>query len=265
MQELKCVVRANLAELLDLFSWGLEVFCRRDCRLILMGFRNFESPQRAAQLLYRLERRQWVRREGRGEEARFSVTTEGAKQRTILDPAAQWMTAWDGKWRLFTYDLPERRRTERVLLWRALHARKLGLLQRSVWVWPHAVDGMLQHILRATGIPECFCGFTSERLFLSTDEELVAACWDFAKINQCHQDYVESAPGFLESLKAARDLQQVARVAAVEGQTYHEAFTLDPLLPQTLWPREYQGPVVEQRHTRFRTEVCRRVQELAEK
>lgn len=265
MQELKRLARANLAELLDLFDWGLEVITRHDCLWILLGLHSYESDRSARQLIYRLERRQWVRREGRGDQARFALTPEGARQRPVLDPAANWSAPWDGKWRLFTYDLPERRRTERILLWRALHARKLGLLQRSVWVWPHPVEALLQDTLRTNGIPECFCGFTCERLFLSTDAELVAVSWDFPKIGQAHQSYLESVPRFLDALRAARDLQGIARVAGVERQAHQQAFDLDPLLPEKLWPREYAGPEVQRSHARFRDELCCRVRELAGK
>ena len=41
---------------------------------------------------------------------------------------------------MFSYDLPETRRNDRAQLWRALRARKLGLLQLSMWVWPHEVE-----------------------------------------------------------------------------------------------------------------------------
>jgi hypothetical protein len=51
MHEPKSSLRASLAELLDLFSWGIEVFSRRDCLLILTGLRSYESEQRGNELL----------------------------------------------------------------------------------------------------------------------------------------------------------------------------------------------------------------------
>lgn len=258
-------MKPNLDDVLDFFFWGLEVFSRRDCGLILAGLRQCESDWQANQCLARWERRQWIKREGRGANARFAVTATGARQRRVMDPAEHWNATWDRQWRLFTYDLPEKRRSERVLLWRALHAHKLGLLQRSVWVWPHAVESILQGILQATGIPKCFCGLAGERLFLCTNTELVAASWDFQQIYECHQQYIAASPRFLESLQAAGDLQQVARVAGSERAAYGTAFSLDPLLPRRLWPNPYAGPMVQQRHTQFGSHLRRRIRALGEK
>ena len=255
-------MKPNLDDVLDFFFWGLEVFSRRDCVLILTGLRQCESDWQANQRLARWERRQWIKRKGRGANACFAVTATGAKQRRVMDPAAHWHAVWDGQWRLFTYDLPEKRRSERVRLWRALHAHKLGWLQRSVWVWPHAVESILQDVLQATGIPKCFCGLAGERLLLCTDTELVCASWDFQRIGECHRDYIAAVPRFLESLQSASNLQEIARVAGSERAAYDTAFSLDPLLPRRLWPKSYAGPAVLQRHTRFRSQLRRRTRAL---
>ena len=257
-------MKANFDDVLDFFFWGLEVFSRRDCGLILAGLRQCESDWQASQLLRRMERRRLIQREGRGAKASFAVTATGAKRVAVVDPRSRWNAGWDGKGCLFTYDLPEQRRSERFQLWRALHAHKLGLLQRSVWVWPHAVEPILEGILQATGIPECFCGFDCDRLFLCSDAELVAAAWDFRTIHENQRAYVESASQFIASLKAARDLQQVACVVASEREAYQNAFALDPLLPRRLWPDPYEGPKVEQHHGKFQARLRCRVQALAE-
>ena len=255
-------MKENFADVLDFFVWGLEVFSRSDCGLILAGVRQCKSDRQAGYLLNRLERRHWIMHEGHGAEARFAVTAAGAKQITALEVEQHWNAPWDKKWRLFTYDLPEKRRAERVLLWRALHAHKIGLLQRSVWVWPHPVETILDGILQATGVPECFCGFVCERLFLCSDMELASASWNFPSVNRCHQDYLAKADGLLASLQAARDLQQVARVAAVERVSYERAFSLDPLLPRPLWPPSYQGPEVEKLRIRFRSQLRCQIRDL---
>jgi phenylacetic acid degradation operon negative regulatory protein len=253
----------NLAKVLDFFLWGLETFSRRDCGLILAGLRQCESDWQANQWLLRMERRQWIQREGRGVDARFKLTVVGAERLTVQDPQQHWDRPWDGKWRLFTYDLPEKQRSDRVMIWRMLHAHKLGLLQRSVWVWPHSVEPILHRISQASGIPECLCGFLCDRLFLCTDRELVAASWDFGSIHQCHREYLQAAQPCCKSLRAAHDLKEVARLAARERAAYEAAFALDPLLPRRLWPASYAGLVVHHRHTQFRSLLRSRAEALA--
>lgn len=258
-------MKTKLGDVLDFFLWGLETFSRRDCGLILAGLRQCESDRQAHQLLTRLERQQLVKREGRGQTARFVITEAGAKRSAPLDVVRHWDAPWDGKWRVFTYDLPEKRRTERVLLWRALCAQKLGLVQRSIWVWPHDVEPLLQGTLHATGIPECFCGWVCDGLFLCTHSELVAVAWDFDKISEGHKEFLRAAPRHVASLKAAHGFQEVARAAAAEREAYHQAFALDPLLPRGLFPKSYSGPAVQQHHAKFRELLESRVQDLAGK
>jgi len=257
-------VQTKFVAVLDLLLSGLEWLSIRDCCLMLLGLRQCESEREASQLLMRMERRQWIKREGRGAQARFAVTATGARQSTVLEPARHWNATWDGKWRIFTYDLPEQRRADRVRLWRALHAHKLGLLQRSVWVWPHDVEPILHGILQATGIPECFCGFVGERLFLCSDTELVRTAWDFEQIGASHREYLQDSPRLLEILHTAPDLQGIAAAAGQERLSYEKAFSIDPCLPRRLWPKSYRGHTVDQRHTKFRSQLRNRIRAVAE-
>lgn len=248
---------------LDVFLWGLDAISRPDCRLILAGLRYYEPEANAHTCLAELVRRRWIRREGRGANARFRVTPQGAEQRKPFDPVAQWDAAWDNQWRFFTYDIPEKRRGERIVLLRALRARKFGLLQRSVWVWPHPAEPILKEILKATGIPECFCGVVSHELFLCTDRELVGAAWNFEHIGEHHHAYLDDLPGMRNALRSAQDLKQLARAASSEQQAYERAFSADPLLPRPLWPKAYTGLTVQRQHVAFLSELRHRLQSVA--
>ncbi|MFN7341937.1 MAG: hypothetical protein ACK5TA_01230, partial [bacterium] len=52
------------------------------------------------------------------------------------DPEVAWATPWDGKWRLFLFDIPEAENTKRRQLTRALAKAGCGCLQGSVWISP---------------------------------------------------------------------------------------------------------------------------------
>ncbi len=255
-------MKIDYGEVLEFFLYGLEVFSRRDCGLILAGYRVCDSERRANQILQRLERQRLVERQGRGRKAKFRITADGVKRVAVSEPARQWNRVWDGKWHVFGYDLPESRRTDRILLWRALRAHNLGWLQRSMWVWPHEVESLLRGIIQEEGIPECFAGFESDRPFLCTSPEIVVSAWDFEEIGQRHKAYLGHGVATPASLKSARDLKGLAHVARVERQVYQYAFSIDPLLPKGLWPRGYAGIAVEERHHQFRAVLQRRIYEL---
>jgi DNA-binding transcriptional regulator PaaX len=213
-------------------------------------------------LLQRLKEQRLLEQQGCGQSARFTITADGIKRAAIADPAQQWNRPWDGKWRVFGYDLPLPRRRDRQVLWRALRTRKLGLLQQSLWIWPHDVTAVLMEIVEAQGIPECFCGFESGRLFLCRDDELVTSAWEWKEITRRHQTYLKHTVATVDSVNATTNLTALARIARIEGEAYQYAFWLDPLLPCVLWPKDYRGAIVEQRHQAFRAAVRRRLTDL---
>ena len=48
--------------------------------------------------------------------------------------------AWDGKWMILVFDIPEKRKKERRYLRCELVASGFLRMQKSVWITPHAID-----------------------------------------------------------------------------------------------------------------------------
>jgi phenylacetic acid degradation operon negative regulatory protein len=255
-------MRIEYEILFEFFIWGFETLSRRDCALILAGLRDTPSGRWLDMLLERLHAQRLLERQGRGQRARFSITPAAKRHVPVDRPAIHWDRPWDGKWRVFTFDLPGRQRGQRTSLWRALRAHKLGLLQRSVWIWPHDIQSILKEIISASGIPERFCGFESGKLFLCDCAEVVSAAWDIEEIARRHRTYLQHAAATPETLQRARDLTELARAARIEREAYDYAFSLDPLLPRVLWPKSYAGPAVAQRRLQFQSVLHRRLHEL---
>jgi len=181
----------------------------------------------------------------------------------VHDPEPHWQRAWDGAWRVVTFDLPETRCLERKRLWQALRAHRLGFLQRSVWVWPHDVTDLLREIIKVEGVPECFCGFKAVGLFLCTDAEIVRSAWSWEEILQRQQEYLRQLPALEATCRTAHEPAQLGALARREQQAFTEATSWDPLLPQVLWPAGYSGRTVQQRHQRWRTLLCARLSAMA--
>lgn len=244
--------------------WGLETFSRGDCGLILAGYRRPISERETEGLLARLRREQLIAQSGRGRDAKFTITPHGLKcVKPVMEPRSAWDRPWDGKWRVFSFDLPVKQSRQRKVLWRALRQQKLGLLQRSVWVWPREVRPILESIVEANGIPECFCGFEAGRLFLCSDEEVVSTAWDFESIDREHGFYLRHPLANPKFMERAADLRVLAQQAWEERRAYADAFARDPLLPRELWPRSYRGAAVEARHREVCTGLARRMRALA--
>jgi phenylacetic acid degradation operon negative regulatory protein len=230
---------------------------------LLAGYEEYANRAHQKHLLTRLEHQRLIERAGRGSQAVYWITPAGRERVSAMQLQPLWDEPWDGLWRVVTFDVPESRRNDRKRLWQALRARKLGLLQRSVWVWPRNVESILNEIIHAQGIPECFCGFEARRLFLCTDAEVVAAAWDFEEITRRHKAYLDHPVLTHRAVKNSRDLTRLAALARAERTAYEYAFVFDPLLPRLLLPKAYRGMDVQQRHEEFRQLMRQRLTALA--
>jgi DNA-binding transcriptional regulator PaaX len=250
-------------EILDLFLWIGEQITQPTLRNLLAG--QEESLYRQGRLpgVASLERRQLISRTGRGVEAVFAITATGRRRLAQPDAQENWRRNWDGAWRVITFDLPMVRQRDRYRLWRGLRARNIGLLQRSVWIWPHDIEPILRDIIKAEGVPECFCGFEARGLFLCTHAEIVAAAWDFEEINRRHAAYLNHPRLTAREIEFCRDLSSLARWARQEREAYGYALSIDPLLPRVLWPPAYRGRAVQELHEQLRARLRRRFSELS--
>ncbi len=249
--------------MLDVFAWGMETLTRPTLQNLLAGYDEFEHRRQVDRLLHRLQQRKLVARSRTGRQVFYRLTAAGAKRLPVDSPHRAWDRKWDRVWRVFTFDVPEARRKDRVRLWQALRAHKLGLLQRSVWIWPHNVEPILASIIEAEGVPECFCGFEVRRLFLCSDREVVESSWDFEEIGRHHRSYLQQLVATTGSLDRVGTHAELAAAARTECQAYRLAFFFDPLLPRALWPRRYAGPAVHEGHERFRHRLRERLVAMA--
>ncbi len=250
-------------EILDVFLWGVSKLMQPTFHNLLVGYDEFAHRPQRLRLLKELRRQKLIEQTRRGKRAEFVITAVGRHRMRELDPQSLWGRRWDGVWRVVTFDVPETRRRERKLLWQSLRARKFGLLQRSVWVWPHPVETILKEIIHVEGVPECFCGFEAPRLVLCNDEEVIETAWDWEEIGHRQNAYLRLTFGTVANLDVARDLGALAAAARAERRAYEDAFIFDPLLPAALLPRNYRGQAVRLRHVRFRERLRQRFAEMA--
>lgn len=229
---------------------------------LLQGYEEEAHRCGSVRLVQHLRQQNLIAARGRGTHAEFSLTARGRQRVRRNDPEPHWQKAWDGAWRVVTFDVPEARRLDRKHLWQALRAHRFGFLQRSVWVWPHDVRRMLREIIRVEGVPECFCVFEAARLFLCTDAELVSSAWDWKAIVLRQQQYLSQIPRLETACRAAREPTRLGTLARVEQKAYQQATVWDPFLPQALWPTGYRGRLLHQCHLHWRTLLGGRLSQM---
>lgn len=97
-----------------------------------------------------LERRGYVQQRGQ----RYALTATGRRRALELLARSQKSTtsSWDGKWRVYIFDVPERRRAARDFLRRELRLLGFQKLHQSVWVSPFDPPPAFQQLLREVGL-----------------------------------------------------------------------------------------------------------------
>ena len=250
-------------EVLELLAYAADKLSRPTLRNLLAGFEEFEHRPENVRWLESLRARNLVEKSGRGRWAVYNVTEAGRRFSQRPDPAEHWNRRWDGAWRVVTFDLPEARRAERYRLWQALRARRLGLLQRSVWIWPHDLRAILAEIIKAEGVPECFCGFSARELFLCTDAELVATAWPWEEIDRRQKAYLQHPRLTSRAITRVGGWTEWTQLARLERSSYVDAFVFDPLLPRMLWPKGYRGTAVQEASTERRRELQARARKIS--
>jgi len=156
------------------------------------------------------------------------------------DPEAGWSASWDRKWRIFLFDIPERERSKRRQLTRALAKAGCGCLQGSVWISP-ATPPAVEKLVSGND-PDCthLLLLRADSKGRKVDARMVAGAWDFEAINERYRELDEILKHFPDV--ARQDTRNaLAEWTAEENAASRDAIQIDPLLPSELLPKDYLG------------------------
>jgi DNA-binding transcriptional regulator PaaX len=116
--------------------------------------RNQISASTARTAIHRLQRKQLIHCERRGNKLVFMLTEDGEREAETIKTKLESSKPkkWDGKWRVIVFDVPEKSRGKRDVLRRELVNFGFMQLQKSVWVYPHALPQEFKDLWERTGI-----------------------------------------------------------------------------------------------------------------
>lgn len=140
-----------------------DVLNELSCGDLLYGFllsahstrRMFKLARERANYRYRreiaikrLEKLRFIRKRGKA----LSITQNGADALGLaIDKTALLLkrnTSWDRRWRMVTFDVPERFRRHRNHVRAILKRAGFVQLQQSVWIFPHECEEFVQFLRR---------------------------------------------------------------------------------------------------------------------
>ncbi len=206
------------------------------------------TPRAVRAAVTRMARQGWLRPRRVGRRAFYALTPsgewrveQGVRRVYRLGP-----DAWDGRWRLLTYTIPEGRRADRDRLRRELTWLGLGPLARSTWLTPHDLSPILTELVSSRGLRADAALFEARHLGVDGEPALVRRCWDLDAIASRYRDFLTATRPRAEALRRrirARRLSEAGCFAAKIRlvHEYRKFLFVDPGLPDVLLPPRWPG------------------------
>ena len=216
-----------------------------------------QTPDQIRSCLRRLVGEGLFTREGEGRDAVYRSTDEGgealrsslrrARLAFLQDAAGQ---AWDRRWRLVGFAIPEAKRSARDTFRDRLLALGGAAVQPGLYVSPHRWDDDVVAEASRLDVAEHLTLASTDDLEVAGERDpraLAMRLWPLAELHERYERFVERYEGIPAALEAMRqDRRRLTDAeflpgALVIGLKFQECFDLDPVLPPELVPRPWPG------------------------
>lgn len=247
-------------ELLDLFACYLQIVATRGRSLTWSyAFPKRDNYRAAA---YRLRKQGLVISERRGQHSVAIAVSQDTDDRLspVHRPDRFWRRKWNGFWYLLVYDVPEKDRRYRDELRRFLTRKRMGCLQKSVWVSPYDIRPAYADLVEAAAVDRYAHLFQSRTVLGSDPQSVVLSSWNMDGLREAHAWFIRICGRNLESVRMG-DLGRGAleTMAREEMTAYVTVMQGDPLLPESLHPASYLGREAFAVHCKLVHEIAKRL------
>ena len=192
--------------------------------------------------LSRMSREGWLTADRDGGPPRYRLSRRGQEliEEGIGRIYGHHRAAWDGRWLLVSYSLPEPRRGQRDRLRQGLSFLGLGSLGNGLFVSPHDLRAQVRELIRRYGVEQDVTMAHGALEWPTDPALLVARAWDLERLAARYADFLE---------RTRRDLATAARLD--DRGAFRRRFLLthefrrfpfsDPDLPDALLPPGWVG------------------------
>ncbi len=151
--------------------------------------------------------------------------------------------AWDHRWRVVIFDVPEKRGDIRLYLRSFLKTLGFGKVQKSVWISPHDFEKQVREFSRKLDISPCIFQLTVERFSGLNERELARSFWDIRGLHDRYQALIQLYSREMERMPAAAEDTLILRTRIINNLMwdYQTILAQDPQLPSALLPADWIG------------------------
>lgn len=207
------------------------------------------SERAVRSTLSRMSQKGWLHSKRDGRHSRYEITKRGLRvvrggKVRIFEPRRG---AWDGKWHLVVYSVPEGKRRLRSRLRTRLGWLGFGRLAPGTWISPTDRQEDVEADLDDLGARAYAMYFAGSQLLSIQGGDIVPRCWDLKSLNRDYTRFLRSyEPSYR---KASEDFRQGRPLPAAECFRRRFWLTLDyaqfprrdPNLPEPLLPADWLG------------------------
>lgn len=173
--------------------------------------------------------------EGEDQKIRYRLTEKGFLSLCLIFPFFRFLKEeWDGRWRVISYEIPEKKREIRDRLRREMKGWGLGPWHRSFWLTPHPVIENLRDLVYGREEEKYVQAFESTHVF-GDMETLVEKVWGKTELDKRYRELFKNWHDILsKDLKKEEKLKQAIAL-------YVDILRHDPGLPPSLIGKDWTG------------------------
>jgi phenylacetic acid degradation operon negative regulatory protein len=232
--------------------YGDYVYPRRDeiwlGSLVQLADRLGASEVAVRSAVARLAREGWINSRKSGNRSFYALSEAG---RSLIAEGTRRIYrtnggAWDGRWCLLTYSIPESARGIRDRLRKRLAWLGFGALGGGVYVAPRDVADDVRRLLESHKAAQFARVFRAQLGAGQADLDIVHQCWDLAAIARSYERFIEHYQP-----RYAADVRRHKARGLSDGDAFAMRFALthdfrrfpfvDPDLPPELLPKSWPG------------------------
>lgn len=165
----------------------------------------------------------------------YKLTEKGFFEIALIFPFFRFLKEkWDGKWRILSYEIPEKKRDLRDRLRREVAGWGLGPWHRSFWLTPHPVIDNLRSLVSQKEEEQYVQAFEADHVF-GDREMLIEKVWGKTTLDRKYRELFKKWHDIL-----SRDEDKAAKYQKVISE-YIILLRQDPGLPAELVGQNWIG------------------------
>jgi len=201
--------------------------------------------------LFRLRKKKLIKDSSKGRETLFSIAPAGQEVISgYLKRISRAKKEWNGKWLIFSFNIPEKKRKLRNNLRNELIFLGFGRLHTNLWICPYDIRNDCNKIIKDLKLKDYTEIFIADYIGVN-QKKLAAKVWNLGDLEKFYQKLIEKHGKEFEKFKksdfsdsAKWALEAMVRLIKLKKELV-ELSSKEPFLPKELLPDDWVGFEVE--------------------